>query len=580
MFVRKIIWPALAIGLAFALVPAAGQAAEPQIRVLHGDQPISDGAVVENINDLLITGATPDGANVSLQGTLSADQIQPLNMTRISLPLPDRLYLSLPEGQANFRIVEDNCSDKMLSPKNGDGSTCDVTLIPRATEAGIFMGKLNIEAGDFRKSVPLFGQARNFCEPEPAIVSTSSCSAQCGGGTITTIFNDGCGNTWSDSQPCNEQACGAYNWNTSAWTECSALCGGGLQLRDVWCERLSDGARVADNFCQEDIKPAGSQPCNQMTCYRDYKSCGWMPDIPVELAYRGYLLQVQDEDNPDAYRNVSFSCAPDNSQSTPIDKRVLGCENVHYDNRQDQISYGAGRWFVTETDEALTGCLEDRSVVFDWVPVPVGWDNRDEDLVAYRTRRFEIEVNGKAIPMTDPAVPADEQPVAYVLASTETLGTGETYQEVCMVYENTYLEETWTRPDTSSHVRNAGPGEPKYVSGNNLHMEAGKCVPNTRTVPIANGSQSQQWNGSQWVIAAVSCNSGYSRSGNSCVRARGSWVATGWGNSRIPHCYYDTGHSDHWYASPSKACYVGEQCFVLQVEPRSDEDQPREFTCR
>jgi hypothetical protein len=96
-----------------------------------------------------------------------------------------------------------------------------------------------------------------------------------------------------------------------------------------------------------------------------------------------------------------------------------------------------------------------------------------------------------------------------------------------MVYENTYVEETWTRPDTSSHVRNAGPGEPKYVLGNDQHMEAGACVPNTKTVPIANGSQTQQWDGTQWVIAAVNCNSGYSRSGDICIQAGGTWTVDG-----------------------------------------------------
>ena len=356
---------------------------------------------------------------------------------------------------------------------------------------------------------------------------TSSCSQPCGGGTQTTTFTDGCGATWTDTAACNTQACDAYNWNTSQYGNCSEVCNGGIQFRDVWCERFSDGARVADNFCQDDLKPAGSAQCNTMTCYRDYKVCSWIPDIPVELAYRGYRLQVVDEDNPDAYRYVSSTCEPDPNESTPIDDRITGCEAVHYDYPNDQVSYGGARWFVTETDEPLTKCIESTDIVYPWTLVAAGWDEHDDDLEAYRTRNYQIDVNGKIIPVTDPEVHAGEEAVAYELQETETLPTGEHYQEVCMTYEHTVIEETWRRPVGTNYVRENGPGEPIYISGNNLHMENGQCVPNTKTVPIANGTQTQSWNGSQWVVSGVSCNSGYKRSGNSCIQAGGNWNVDG-----------------------------------------------------
>ena len=118
--------------------------------------------------------------------------------------------MSVSDGQSHFRLLEDNCSTKQLAPGTTTGSTCDVTLTPRATAPGFFTGKLLVKAGSYQTEIPLSGQARNFCAPEPAIMMTSSCSQPCGGGTQTTTFTDGCGATWTDTSSCNTQACDAY----------------------------------------------------------------------------------------------------------------------------------------------------------------------------------------------------------------------------------------------------------------------------------------------------------------------------------------------------------------------------------
>jgi hypothetical protein len=221
---------------------------------------------------------------------------------------------------------------------------------------------------------------------------------------------------------------------------------------------------VADNFCQEDIKPAGSQPCNQMTCYRDYKSCGWMPDIPVELAYRGYLLQVQDEDNPDAYRNVSLTCEVDKSQSTPIEKAAVGCERVHFDFEEDKKSYGGSKWVVSETGETLTSCLEDRDIVYGWDLVPAGWDDRDADLISYQKRQYVIDVNGQTLPMTMPAIHEGEEPVDYQLVDTRNAGFDDYFYDEadpCIKYQKSHEVREYERPDGSTYTYiSDDPGEP------------------------------------------------------------------------------------------------------------------------
>lgn len=56
-----------------------------------------------------------------------------------------------------------------------------------------------------------------------------------------------------------------YDWNTSDWESCTALCGGGTQARSVFCLR-DDGTPVDDSFCTE-TKPAISQACNTQSCW-------------------------------------------------------------------------------------------------------------------------------------------------------------------------------------------------------------------------------------------------------------------------------------------------------------------------
>ncbi|MFX4226361.1 MAG: thrombospondin type-1 domain-containing protein [Porticoccaceae bacterium] len=511
------------LAIIFALLPQI-VTAEPSITVKLNDAELQDGAVIESIDDVLIS--TSDSSAATLTGRLSAQDTDQLDMSKIALPILNPVYVGIATGQENFRVTEDNCSTKQLAPGTAAGSSCDVTLTPRATKPGFFTGKLLVKAGSYETEIPLFGQARNFCAPEPAVMMTSSCSQPCGGGTQTTTFTDGCGATWSDTSACNTQACDAYNWNTSQYGSCSAVCDGGIQFRDVWCERFSDGARVADSFCADAIKPAGSAQCNTTTCYRDYKVCGWIPDIPVELAYRGYRLQVVDEDNPDAYRYVSNTCEPDLYQSTPIDDRVTGCEAVHFEYPNDKVSHGAKKWFVTATDEPLTQCIESTDIVYPWTLVAVDWDEKDEDLEAYRTRRYQITVNEQPIFVSSPKVHDGEEAVPYQLIDSKTLGTGETYQEVCMVYEHSYVEETYLRPAGTNYVRNAGPGDPIYVSGEDQHMVDGQCVDiietyliavndNRTNLDVASELTAQGWDGIEPVHLQIDVASGVTLSSTS-----------------------------------------------------------------
>ncbi|KAM5170849.1 ADAMTS-like protein 3 [Mantella aurantiaca] len=70
------------------------------------------------------------------------------------------------------------------------------------------------------------------------------------------------------TQPCNIQDC-PVRWATSSWSECSASCGTGFQLRQVACQQImADGSvKVLPlNFCGVTNRPAAKKPCVTNSC--------------------------------------------------------------------------------------------------------------------------------------------------------------------------------------------------------------------------------------------------------------------------------------------------------------------------
>ena len=105
------------------------------------------------------------------------------------------------------------------------------------------------------------------------LISSSSCSANCGGGTQTAVYQckSSAGNVVnasyctgadpSGSQTCNTQSC-AYRWTMTATDSCSAPCGGGNHTTYYVCQDQF-GTVVSDINCP------GSNPTAMYSCNTD-----------------------------------------------------------------------------------------------------------------------------------------------------------------------------------------------------------------------------------------------------------------------------------------------------------------------
>merc|ERR1712115_81026 len=116
------------------------------------------------------------------------------------------------------------------------------------------------------------------CEPTPPGPSCewapwgqwAGCSVECGGGqrgrtrgvTSRAGCNGGCSNEVVSTQACNTAACQPCVWSSwSAWGECSASCGGGLQGRT---RSVATPAGAGGALCTGGVTSV--QSCNTNAC--------------------------------------------------------------------------------------------------------------------------------------------------------------------------------------------------------------------------------------------------------------------------------------------------------------------------
>ncbi|XP_046998769.1 papilin isoform X1 [Schistocerca americana] len=123
----------------------------------------------------------------------------------------------------------------------------------------------------------------------------SDCTVTCGGGFQVrnvscirrkdglVVPNDLCD---PSLEPRRNESCGTDpclpEWSVGDWSSCSATCGGGVQTRPVYCERIVSNnlpSIVDEEQCLEvlGLKPLTSQPCNQDVVCPTWHVGPWRP---------------------------------------------------------------------------------------------------------------------------------------------------------------------------------------------------------------------------------------------------------------------------------------------------------------
>ena len=68
------------------------------------------------------------------------------------------------------------------------------------------------------------------------------------------------------SSTCGSEPCPI--WNTGAWSECTAECGGGVQERRIQC-RDKQGHNSPEYACNIALKPNSTKTCNEHPCSQE-----------------------------------------------------------------------------------------------------------------------------------------------------------------------------------------------------------------------------------------------------------------------------------------------------------------------
>lgn len=143
---------------------------------------------------------------------------------------------------------------------------------------------------DCEATVTVLGEDAN--EPVDCVVSDwsdwSDCTASCGGGiqvrTRTVLVPAANGGAacpeLEEYRACNEQECCESDWFIGEYGECSAECGGGEQVRVVEC-RDCEGNVLPDGDCAGE-KPTTSAACNESACCENDWFVGEYGDCSVD----------------------------------------------------------------------------------------------------------------------------------------------------------------------------------------------------------------------------------------------------------------------------------------------------------
>ncbi|KAM3625298.1 uncharacterized protein V6R79_009807 [Siganus canaliculatus] len=231
-----------------------------------------------------------------------------------------------------------------------------------------------------------------ICDPEPCpprweVTAWTGCSASCGVGIqtrsvfcmrllsidqqeILTVSEDECREFKpAILQPCNQVDCPPA-WETEPWQQCSQSCGGGVQVRKVYCKQLlSTGAytRLGDEACREP-KPAANRDCGSTDCLPflaagEWGKCSVSCGLGIQrrdllcrqLTALGHQVTLVREQcsrlpSPPMVRTCRMMACPKDKKET----RPKGAKRVLVNNRVKQTPRRSGKQcYVIESEHRL-----------------------------------------------------------------------------------------------------------------------------------------------------------------------------------------------------------------------------------
>ena len=230
-------------------------------------------------------------------------------------------------GQDVLKLAIPGCTEGQLVVKRGHDFVCET---PPTCPTNFFLNYADFHficapvalpkctSGEFLTSTDGLSFACatvKTCKPNWTTTGVGTCSEPCDGGTQDVYQSDGCGNTRTESQACNTQACPAVcapNWTTTGLGSCSVSCGGGTQA-----VHQSDGCgntRTTSQSCNAQAcgpVAVGGGDCTPYTCSETgYYGCGSPPGT-AKCPYTWSFWGVARPGN-----NTTGSGCPAGTQST------------------------------------------------------------------------------------------------------------------------------------------------------------------------------------------------------------------------------------------------------------------------
>uniref|UniRef100_A0A1I7XFA5 GON domain-containing protein n=1 Tax=Heterorhabditis bacteriophora TaxID=37862 RepID=A0A1I7XFA5_HETBA len=268
----------------------------------------------------------------------------------------------------------------------------------------------------------------------------TKCSATCGGGWRRRSISCSLSICDDSNKPkmfdeCNLQRCPPKTnnaWQISPWTHCSVTCGGGVQLRRVWCEDSITLRMKEDGECG-DVKPLEQRDCELSPCLMNlhevpvqWKAAAWSPcSVKCGRGVRRRVVACIE-----SVTNATVATTRCDSTKRPIDEhkcRVMHCprwRGMPWGSCVDSCSRGeqhrrvfcmsntgkraAPRMCNTAQVPLTTRLCDISKCPYEWVPGP--WNTCSKTCGKGTQLRFvECRVkHGNTTRNNEPAVPKEK----------------------------------------------------------------------------------------------------------------------------------------------------------------------------